>query len=261
VPTGTAMRSPGTGGTIASGSAATTGGAAGADSSIAAAGGASAGGSGGATGAAGIMSMSFPGGHLFDVCVGTSGCLDALECFCGFCSRQCPADGCGGLATGASCSAGFPSSATCLEAPGSECVTRCFSDSDCGVLGPTAVCTVGWCRRPLLVSVSDGHVLTCADRAAAMKARLDPVVAKADRSCLTDANCVLAPLGNSCYGSGCDAVPVSAVGADAIAAELATLNQDCDAVFRAGCVGAGRQNCGLLVAPTCVAGTCQERLP
>ena len=223
--------------------------------------GASASGSAGTTGAPGTTEMSFAGGHLFDVCLDSSGCASGLECYCALCSTPCTPGSCAGLATGATCPMAIPSTSACVITPGTDCVIRCSTDSDCSTLGATAVCTVGWCRRPLLVTTTDRHVLTCADRAASMKARLDPVVASADRSCMTDHDCVLAPLSNSCYGNGCEGAPVSASGAAVIAAELKTLSQECDAAFRAGCVGAGTVNCPLEVLPSCVAGSCQEIVP
>jgi hypothetical protein len=95
-----------------------------------------------------------------------------------------------------------------------------------------------------------------------MKAKLDPVVASADRACMTDSDCVLAPLGNACYGDGCSGVAVSVAGAATIAAELTTLqNQGCDAAFRAGCVGPGHVNCPEEGASTCVANQCQNTGP
>jgi hypothetical protein len=221
-------------------------------------------GSAGATGAAGTMTKSAHGGKLFDVCVGVSGCSPGLECFCGICTKPCMApSSCVGLAHGATCPTTTPWTSACTAPPLlAECVIECSTDGDCGALGPTAVCTRGWCRRPLLVTVTGGAVLTCADREAAMKARLDPVVASADRSCMTDADCIRASLVNSCYGSGCTGVSVSAAGAATIAAELTALqNQDCDAAFRAGCVGEGNTRCPEQGFPACVAGSCQEVPP
>lgn len=142
-----------------------------------------------------------------------------------------------------------------------DCEIECMTDGDCSALGPTGVCTAGSCRRPLLVTVVDGNVLTCADRIAQMRAKLDPVVASADRSCMTNTDCVLAPLGNGCYGDGCSGAAVNVDGAAAIAKELTTLNQGCDAAFRAGCVGVGHTNCPYEGTSTCVAGQCQNTGP
>jgi hypothetical protein len=133
-----------------------------------------------------------------------------------------------------------------------------MTDSDCSALGPTGVCTAGLCRRPLLVTTTDGRVLTCADRTAEMKAKLEPVVASADRSCMTDADCVQATLWNSCYGTGCNWVAVSSSGAASIAAELATLqSEDCDAAFRAGCAAARGFSCPTGSPIACISGVCQ----
>ena len=94
---------------------------------------------------------------------------------------------------------------------------------------------------------------------AEMKAQLDPIVASADRACMTDADCVTAYLGNACFGDGCSGVAVSVAGAATIAAELTTLqNQGCDAAFRAGCLGSGLVNCPADNNPACVANVCQE---
>ena len=219
-------------------------------------------GSAGTTGAGGTAMMVSPGGKPFDVCVGGTGCSSGLECYCGICTRPCMQGGCAALMRGGSCTGGIPWTSACeADSFESVCAINCSTDGDCAALGSTAVCTAGWCRRPLLVSTADGHVLSCADRAASMKARLDPVVANADRSCVTDADCVLAFLGNSCYGDGCDNAAVSATGAAAIKAELTTLNQECDAAFRAGCVGAGTVNCPSEAPATCVAGACQNFVP
>jgi len=93
---------------------------------------------------------------------------------------------------------------------------------------------------------------------AEMKAKLDPVVASADRSCMTNADCVQRYLGNTCYGDGCSGVAVNAHGAAAITYELNVLQaQECDSAFRAGCVGPGRVNCPLGREPVCVANQCQ----
>lgn len=172
------------------------------------------------------------------------------------------ANGCSGLAVAAMCPDSIPLTSACVEPPVTAvCVIACSTDGDCGALGPAAVCTVGWCRRPLLVSSVGGSATTCADRAAEMKAMLDPVVARADRSCETSADCVRAPLGNSCFGDGCSGVDVSNAGAATIAAELTTLqSQDCDAAFAAGCVGPGTTNCPEEGVPACVAGQCGAAL-
>ena len=139
----------------------------------------------------------------------------------------------------------------------SACVIECTIDGDCSVLGSTAVCSAGWCRRPSIVTKSDGAVVTCDDRAAATKAVLDPIVASADRSCNVDRDCTLVSLSNDCYGTPCQKVYVSQSGGAAISAELTTLeNQQCDTAFKAGCVGAGEVNCPNEPDPACVNGEC-----
>jgi hypothetical protein len=212
----------------------------------------------GTMGTGGATTTTSAGGALFDVCVNGSGCSTGYKCFCGICTRACagPAQ-CTGLGAGATCPTSLPSTSACVD-PVTVCVVECSTDGDCGALGPTAVCSAGSCRRPLLVSSVGRSVLSCEDRNAATKARLDPVVASADRACTTDTDCVRAPLGNSCYGDGCSGAVVSKVGAAAIAAELEALqNADCEAAFKAGCVGAGRTRCPSIVFARCVAGQCK----
>jgi hypothetical protein len=227
-------------------------------------------GSGGITGAAGTAGASGSGGtttasgagKFFDVCLVQADCYTGLSCICGICSTPCDPGTCTRLPVGATCPTYLPSTSACLVPTTAICVIECSTDGDCRSLGPTAVCTAGWCRRPLLVTVVDGGVLTCADRAANMEALLDPAIASADRSCMTDADCVLAPTGNECFGGGCGGVPVSMAGAAKIKAELGTLqNQDCDAVLRAGCVGPGLIRCPDGGYATCVAGQCQNNGP
>jgi Collagen triple helix repeat (20 copies) len=261
----------------ATGAAGTTG-PAGATGAAGVAGSAGANGSAGTTGAAGTvgaeggagiggtMTTTSPGGKLFDVCLSASDCFAGLlECYCGICATACmTASWCAGFpasgAASSTCATSIPWTSACTAAPlQSVCAIECMTDGDCSALGPTGVCTAGWCRRPLLVTTTGGHVVTCADRAAEMKAKLDPVVASADRSCMTNADCVQAPLGNGCYGDGCSWVPVSHAGAASVAAELATLQtQECDSAFKAGCVGVGRTNCPLQGNAGCVAGSCQN---
>jgi hypothetical protein len=220
-------------------------------------------GTAGATGSGGTTTAS-GAGRFSDVCLVPADCSRGLECYCGICSTPCMPGGCTGLPVVATCPSSIPLTSACVEPVGSDCVIECSTDGDCRSLGPTAVCTVGWCRRPLLVTTEDGGVVTCADRMAEMKAQLDPIVARADRACMTDADCVRAYLGNTCFGDGCSGVAVSAAGAATIAAELATLQeQDCDAAFRAGCVGVGITSCPAEFNPACVANQCQlgEPLP
>jgi hypothetical protein len=219
-------------------------------------------GTAGATGTGGTTTSS-GAGKFSDVCLVQADCSTGLSCICGICSMPCKPESCTRLPVVATCPTALPSTSACVD-PTAICVVECMTDGDCRSigLGPTAVCTVGWCRRPQLVTIEDGGVITCADRMAEMKAQLDPIVASADRACMTDADCVLAPLGNACYGDGCGGVPVSMAGAATIAAELATLqNQSCDAAFRAGCVGAGRTNCPNEGYATCVANQCQNNGP
>ena len=213
-------------------------------------------GAAGATGAGGATMVS-GAGKFSDVCLVQADCSTGLSCICGICSTPCEPDSCTRLPVVATCPASLPSTSACVE-PTAICVVECSTDGDCRSLGPTGVCTAGWCRRPLLVTTDDGGVVTCADRAAEIKARLDPIVASADRSCKTDTDCVQAPLGGSCYGDGCSLAIVSAAGAAAIAAELAVLEGEyCDAAFRAGCVGPGIENCPAEANPACVANQCQ----
>ena len=228
-------------------------------------------GSAGAAVSGGTMTTTSVGGKLFDVCVDASDCSDGLEeCYCGICATSCMTDSwCEGFpasgAASSTCATTIPWTSACKAAPlESVCAILCTTDGDCSALGPTGVCTAGWCRRPLLVTVADGRVVTCADRAAEMKAQLDPIVAGADRACMTDTDCVRAYLGNSCFGDGCSGVAVSMTGSASITAELETLqNQDCDAAFKAGCVGVGTTNCPSEGIPACVANQCQisEPLP
>jgi hypothetical protein len=218
-------------------------------------------GTAGATGSAGATTAS-GAGKFSDVCLAQADCSRGLECYCGICSTPCTPGGCSGLPVAATCPSGIPLTSACVLPVGSDCVIECTLDSDCRSLGPTAVCTVGWCRRPLLVTVVDGTALTCADRAGQMKAQLDPVVASADRACMTEADCVRVYLGNTCYGDGCSGVAVSMAGAATIAAELAALqDKDCDASFRAGCVGPGITSCPAQFNPICLGNQCQIIAP
>jgi hypothetical protein len=248
------------GATIVTGSAGATTvtGSAGATNATGAAGATNATGSAGATGSGGTTMVSGRG-KLFDVCLVQSDCSAGLECYCGICTTPCMPGGCTGLPIVATCPDTVPWTSACTGLPlQSECAIECLADSDCRELGPTGVCTAGWCRRPLLVSIVNGSVVTCADRTADMKAQLDPIVASADRVCMTDADCVQAPLWNACYGDGCGGAAVNASGASAIAAELTTLqNQGCDAAFRAGCVGVGTSRCPEEGGPACVANECK----
>jgi hypothetical protein len=221
-------------------------------------------GTAGATGAGGMTTTS-AGGKLFDVCLDASGCSGGLlQCYCGICTTPCMTDSwCAGFpasaAASSTCPDTIPWTSACIGSPlQSMCAIECMIDSDCLALGPTGVCSAGWCRRPLLVTVADGAVVTCTDRAAEMKAKLDPVVASADRACMNNADCVLAPLGNACYGDGCSSVAVTTEGAATIEAELKILqDQHCDAAFRAGCVGPGHVNCPGEGPPVCVNNQCQ----
>jgi hypothetical protein len=107
--------------------------------------------------------------------------------------------------------------------------------------------------------MSNGAIVSCADRAAAMKAAIDPFVATADRSCKTDADCAQAYIGNACFGDGCSGVSVSEASAMALTAQLLKLqDQNCDAAFKAGCVGRSVSRCPPQGFPVCVAGLCQD---
>jgi hypothetical protein len=107
---------------------------------------------------------------------------------------------------------------------------------------------------------SGGAMVTCADRVAAIKATIDPVVTNADRTCKIDADCTSATIYNACYGVPCSPAYVSLSGAAAITAELKAVEaQDCDAVEKAGCAtGQGRYSCPAEGVPVCVAGLCQD---
>lgn len=202
--------------------------------------------------------------HFLDVCLAPSDCATGYTCDCGVCTKACTATSdCAALAPGATCATSIPVTSLCELASqlGSACVIECTTDSDCGTLGSTAVCSAGWCRRPQIVTVSDGSVVTCDDRAAALRARLDPIVGSAllsaDKSCNVDQDCTTVSLSNACYGSGCDGAYVSQRGAATVSAELATLqSQECDTVFKAGCVGGGIFNCPASPNPVCVNGEC-----
>jgi hypothetical protein len=165
--------------------------------------------------------------------------------------------------TSSACATSIPSTEACAGPPlQSQCAVTCMADSDCGALGPTGVCTAGLCRRPLVVTTTNGHVLTCAERSADIKAKLDPVVASADRSCMTDADCIPATLWNACFSDGCNWVSVSRVGAVSIAAELDTLRtHECDAAFKAGCAEARGFSCPTGSPIACVSGACQGGNP
>jgi hypothetical protein len=213
-----------------------------------------------------VMGVAMPatGNHPFDVCLNGSGCADGYQCFCGICTKACSApQECSRLGAGATCPATVPLTSACREPLNLGCVIPCVGDGDCTALGlgATAVCTAGWCRRPLLVTMSNGAVVSCADRAAAMKATIDPLVADADRSCTTDADCARAYLGNACFGDGCSGVYVSQASAMALSAQQMKLqDQNCDASFKAGCVGPGLTHCPLRGFPVCVAGLCQDSI-
>jgi hypothetical protein len=91
---------------------------------------------------------------------------------------------------------------------------------------------------------------------------LDPIVGSAllsaDTSCKVDQDCTTVSLSNACYGDGCDGAYVSQRGATTVSAELAKLQaQQCDTVFKAGCVGPGPINCPAFPNAGCVNGTCQ----
>jgi hypothetical protein len=110
---------------------------------------------------------------------------------------------------------------------------------------------------------ADGAALTCGDLLAAIKAKVDPVVTGADRTCKSDADCTAVGIGNLCYGDPCSPVFLSRAGAAVINAELTDIEvHDCDAVEKAGCAsgGTGPYNCPLEGVPTCVAGRCQDSL-
>ncbi|HEX4475352.1 MAG TPA: hypothetical protein VH142_09765, partial [Polyangiaceae bacterium] len=205
------------------------------------------------------------GSHFLDVCLAASDCSNGYTCDCGVCTKACTATSdCSGLAPGATCATSVPVTSLCelTSSIQSPCVIECTTDGDCSGLGSTAVCSAGWCRRPSIVTTSDGAVVTCDDRAAALRAMLDPIVGSAllsaDTSCKVDQDCTTVSLSNACYGDGCDGAYVSQRGATTVSAELAKLQaQQCDTVFKAGCVGPGPINCPAFPNAGCVNGTCQ----
>jgi hypothetical protein len=140
------------------------------------------------------------------------------------------------------------------------CAIECSADADCSALGATAICTAGWCRRPLQGGEADGAVLDCNERAVAANSRLDPVAASADRACSADADCERVTLSNVCLGDGCTGAYVSHAGATTIRAELTAIEtDDCPGALRAGCVGPGPRSCPAQFPATCVGGRCQEQ--
>jgi hypothetical protein len=108
------------------------------------------------------------------------------------------------------------------------------------------------------VSVVDGAVVTCDDRRAALSAMVEPVIAAADRSCLSDSDCDNVGDGTGCSGNGCPLNYVSKKAANEIRALLKRLgDQYCPDAYRAGCDGEGEHGCPLIVFPACVNGMCQ----
>jgi hypothetical protein len=202
-------------------------------------------------------------GQLFDVCQSVSDCSIGYQCYCGVCTKACNASR--ECSAGATCGAS-PLMYDCEDFSTSGCVIECSIDTDCKTLGQAAVCTGGLCRRPTLVTVVDGGVLTCAERtsqiSAAVQATLGPVVASADRTCTTDGDCTEFRMGASCYLGGCGGVDVSMAGAATILAAVKAFDeQNCGAFVEAGCAFAGGiTNCPAEGFPTCIAGQCQDSL-
>jgi hypothetical protein len=203
-------------------------------------------------------------GQPFDVCIGASDCSPPLECICGICAKPCTTSNV--CAAPATCPALTPITYDCQSLSTDACLITCSTDTECKTLGPTALCTGGLCRRPSLVTIVDGSVLTCAERteqiSADFQATLGPVINNADRSCTVDADCTSVGIGASCYLGGCGGVDVSLVGAATISTALKALaEQDCGAFVEAGCAFAGGIiNCPAEGYPTCIAGQCQDSL-
>jgi excisionase family DNA binding protein len=124
-------------------------------------------------------------------------------------------------------------------------------------LGRSASFVRSWASRGLIPSVKLGRSY----RIDLTKIRgVD--AADIARLARNDADCTRAYLGNSCFGDGSSGVAVTQAGAAAIAAELKALqDQDCDATFKAGCVGPGTVNCPEEGGVGCVVGQCQVVWP
>jgi hypothetical protein len=203
-------------------------------------------------------------GKLFDVCSEDTDCSAGLSCTCGICTKPCTASN--ECAAPATCPALSPIMYDCQNLSTAGCLIRCTADADCKTVGPTALCTGGLCRRPTLITIVDGGVLTCAERTAQIssevRATLTPVIANADRSCTVDADCTRVGTGTSCYLGGCGGVDVSMSGAAAIASTLKAIEkQYCGAFWEAGCAfSGGIIHCPAEGFPTCVAGQCQDSL-
>jgi hypothetical protein len=203
-------------------------------------------------------------GQAFDVCAAASDCSAGLGCICGICTKPCTASN--ECAAPATCPALTPDKYDCQDRSKDACLITCSNDTDCKTLGSTAVCTGGLCRRPTLVTVVDGGVLTCAERTAQIssevQATLSPVIANADRTCKVDADCTQVGIGASCYLGGCGGVDVSSVGSASIMDALKAIEiQDCRAFVAAGCAfSGGIINCPAEGFPTCVSGRCQDSL-
>ncbi len=203
----------------------------------------------------------------FDVCLGATDCYTGYECYCGVCTKACATSN--DCTAGATCPLLSPFMYNCAGTDQShlDCVIQCSADADCKALGATALCTGGLCRRPTLVTSTDGGgTLTCAERtaqiSAEVQATLGPVFDGADRSCKVDGDCVAVGIGNACYESGCGYVDVSMVGAATItAASKAFEDKDCPTFTKAGCVlPIGIYNCPVEGFPACVAGRCQDSI-
>ncbi len=214
-----------------------------------------------------IKPESDKGPQPFDVCRSTSECSTGYECYCGVCTKACATSN--DCAAGATCPLLIPTMYNCAgtELSHLDCVIQCSADADCKALGATALCTGGLCRRPTLITATDGGgILTCGERmaliSAEVQAKLTPVVDGADRSCKVDGDCVVAGIGNACYESGCAYVDVSMAGAATIkAASKAFEDEDCAAFTKAGCVlPVGIFSCPVEGFPTCIAGQCQDSL-
>jgi hypothetical protein len=141
-------------------------------------------------------------------------------------------------------------------------VKVCSADADCRPLGPTAACLYQSCRIPQPEALVNGVAPACDDRLKPLQQQVAAAVAAADRSCQQDSDCVNVSASNRCLGGGCPLTYVSKTGGAAIDALLEKLDaQDCDTIFRAGCVlPPGRHGCPTFGAPACVNGACTGRL-
>jgi hypothetical protein len=189
--------------------------------------------------------------HWLRVCNEDADCEGGLSCWCGLCTTLCTSTSdCSKLPSGAVCADIETANAACMGfATKNACVLPCGTSEPsgtqpCAALGANASC--GWdgiCRN-------NSGVLTCYERMAEATKEAYAIVAQADTTCVTDADCVSSTDVLLC-APGCASWAISKTGAAQIAPAIGAADPPV-CKFAAECA----IPCPRGGAPACVAGKC-----